>query len=94
MRAFFTTKFVICTHIDAFRKYLKCVCALQAAEVGYECLVHLTAPPVRIPATRLDQNTLVCDTFQVSSLILNIHYAFCLKVMLFYCKYTFGLDLL
>jgi len=39
----------------------------QTAESGYECLVHLTAPSVRIPATRLDQNTVVCDSFQVTS---------------------------
>jgi len=43
-----------------------CAFLLQTAESGYECLVHLTAPSIRIPATRLDQNTVVCDTFQVT----------------------------
>lgn len=39
---------------------------VQADDVGYECLIHLTSPPVRIPAKRFDQNAVVCDTFQVS----------------------------
>jgi len=40
---------------------------LQTGESGYECLVHLTSPSVRVPATRLDHNTVICDTFQVNS---------------------------
>ena len=40
---------------------------LQTEESGYECLVHLTSPSVRVPATRLDHNTVTCDTFQVTS---------------------------
>jgi len=61
---------VIYMHIGARLKWhllfiVSCVFMWQMTEAGYECLVHLTSPAVRIPALRLDQNTVVCDTFQV-----------------------------
>jgi len=85
---------------DVCGKYFKCARALQAAEVGYECLVHLTAPPVRIPAVRLDQNSVVCSTFQVIShshmlrilskgdfCLLQVYVSFRFVLILLYCSY-------
>jgi len=46
----------------------------QITEVKYECLVHLAAPSVRIPATRLDENSVVCDAFQVPSVTLAYYF--------------------
>jgi len=50
--------------------YSKALFVLQATASGYECLVHLMTPPVRISAMRLDQNTVVCNTFQVTYFII------------------------
>jgi hypothetical protein len=41
-----------------------CCCVDQG---GYECLVHLTAPAVRVPARRLSASTIVCENFSVTS---------------------------
>ena len=36
---------------------------------GYECLLHEEEPPVRIPAIRVDSNTIECQMYEVCTVM-------------------------
>lgn len=42
--------------------------AVQVQNGGYECLVHLTAPPIRVPARRLSTSLVTCDAYEYNYL--------------------------
>ena len=34
-------------------------------QTGYECLLHLQTPPIRVPAERVSENSIKCTAYEV-----------------------------